>query len=210
MLSNTAFPGTPGAPRQITVENARFLDRTFGGVTRFNSNAAVRGVQFGPGGTVLPFAYGTNATAGSVFAIGGDGDVIGPDANISPEIERKSFYGRTTYDLSDSISIYVDALVAQSNIVSDGALATYNLTIRNDNAFLPAAMRTRMTNAGLTTFQMSRLDGETGYWGTEIETLVGRYSTGINGKFGDGWTWDAFVQHSRTDYRRDNLNNSIT
>lgn len=209
VLSNTAYPGTPGAPRQITVENARFLDRTFGGVTRFNSNAAVRGVQFGPGGTVLPFTYGTNAAAGSVFAIGGDGEVIGPDANISPEIERRSFYGRTTYDLSDSVSIYVDALVAQSNIVSDGALATYNLTIRNDNAFLPAAMRTRMTNAGLTSFQMSRLDGESGYWGTEIETLVGRYSTGVNGRFGDGWTWDAFVQYSRTDYRRDNINNSI-
>jgi outer membrane receptor protein involved in Fe transport len=209
VLSNTAFPGTPGAPRQITVENARFLDRTFGGVTRFNSNPAVRGVQFGPGGTVLPFTYGTNATAGSVFAIGGDGDVIGPDANITPEIERRSFYGRTTYDLSDSISVYVDALVAQSNIVSDGAMGTYNLTIRNDNAFLPGAMRTLMTNAGLTTFQMSRLDGETGYWGTEIETLVGRYSAGVNGSFGDGWSWDAFVQYSRTDYRRDNLNNTI-
>lgn len=209
VLSNTAFPGTPGAPRQIAAENARFLDRTFGGVTRFNSNAAVRGVQFGPGGTVLPFTYGTNAAAGSVFAIGGDGDAIGQDANISPEIERKSFYGRTTYDVSDSLSIYVDALVAQSNIVSDGNLATYNLTIRNDNVFLPAAMRTRMSNAGLTTFQMSRLDGETGYWGTEIETLVGRYSTGVNGEFGDGWSWDAFVQYSRTDYRRDNLNNSI-
>lgn len=209
VMSNTAFPGTPGAPRQITVENARFLDRTFGGVTRFNSNAAVRGVQFGPGGTVLPFTYGTNATAGSVFAIGGDGDVIGPDANISPEIERRSFYGRTTYDLSDSISIYADALVARSNIVSDGNLSTYNLTIRNDNVFLPAAMRTLMNDAGLTTFQMSRLDGESGYWGTEIETLVGRYSAGVNGRFGDGWTWDSFVQYSRTDYRRDNLHNSI-
>jgi outer membrane receptor protein involved in Fe transport len=210
VLSNTAFPGTPGAPRQITAENARFLDRTFGGVTRFNSNAAVRGKQFGPGGTVLPFAYGTNAATGNVFAIGGDGDVIGPDANISPEIKRKSFFGRTTYDLSDSLSIYADALVAQSNIVSDGAMATYNLTIRNTNPFLPAAMRTLMSNAGLTTFQMSRLDGETGYWGTRIETLVGRYSAGVNGRFGDGWTWDAFIQKSRTDYHRDNLNNSIT
>jgi iron complex outermembrane receptor protein len=209
VLSNTAFPGTPGAPRQITVENARFLDRSFGGVTRFNSNPAVRGIQFGPGGTVLPFTYGANASAGSVFAIGGDGDAIGPDANISPEIERRSFFGRATYDLSDSLSIYADALVAQTDIVSNGAMATYNLTIRNDNAFLPAAMRTIMSNAGLTTFQMSRLDGETGYWGTEIETLVGRYSAGINGRFGNGWTWDAFVQHSRTDYRRDNLNNTI-
>ena len=210
VLSNTAFPGMPGAPRQITVENARFLDRSFGGVTRFNSNAAVRGKQFGPGGTVLPFTYGTNAAAGNVFAIGGDGDVIGPDANISPEIKRKSFFGRTTYDLSDSLSIYADALLAQSNIVSDGAMATYNLTIRNTNPFLPADMRTSMNSAGLTTFQMSRLDGESGYWGTEIETLVGRYSAGVNGKFGDGWSWDAFVQHSRTDYHRDNLNNSIT
>src|SRR5690606_9929976 len=107
------------------------------------------------------------------------GDVIGPDANITPEIKRKSFYGRATYDLNDSTKVYVDALLAQSDVLSNGAMATYNLTIRNDNAFLPAAMRTIMDNAGQTSFTMSRLDGETGYWGTEIENKVARYGAGI-------------------------------
>jgi outer membrane receptor protein involved in Fe transport len=203
--------GTPG-PRQITVANARFLDRSFGGATRFGTTtpAPLRGIQFGPGGTVLPFTYGANAVAGSVFAIGGDGDVIGPDANITPQIERQSFFGRATYEVSDSISVYADALLAQSNILSDGAMATFNLNIKNDNAFLPAAVRTIMTNNGITNFNMSRLDGENGYWTADIETTVERYGAGVNGNFGDSWTWDAFVQYSRTNYHRDNLNNSVS
>src|SRR5690606_13421178 len=200
-------PPTPGLPTQFMVENARFLDRGFGGGTRFGSPLA--GYQFGPGGTVLPFNYGDNARPNTVFAIGGDGDVIGPDANITPEIKRKSFYGRATYDLNDSTKVYFDALLAQSDIRSNGAMATYNLTISNDNAFLPDAMRTILDDAGLTSFQMRRLDGEMGYWGTEIETKVGRYGAGIEGELGDNWSWDAFVQYSRTDYRRDNINNSI-
>jgi outer membrane receptor protein involved in Fe transport len=169
----------------------------------------VLGLQFGPGGTVLPFTYGTNARPGSVFAIGGDGDVIGPDANISPQIERASFFGRATYDLSDTTSVYADALIAHSSILSDGAMATFNLTIRNDNAFLPADMRTRLTEAGLTQFTMGRLDGENGYWTADIETSVERYGAGIDGQIGEGWNWDAFVQYSRTHYHRDNLNNSV-
>src|SRR5690606_35584871 len=95
-LSVLSRPPTPGQPTQFMVQTARFLDRSFGGVTRFGSPAAVAGIQFGAGGTVLPFEYVGNARPNTVFAIGGDGDVIGPDANITPEIERKSFYGRAT------------------------------------------------------------------------------------------------------------------
>ena len=168
--------GTPGS-RQITVANARFLDRTFGGAIRFGTAtpAPLRGIQFGPGGAVQPFTYGANAVAGSVFAIGGDGDVIGPDANITPEIERQSFFGRATYEINDSISVYADALLAQSNILSDGAMATYNLTIRSDNPFLPQAVRTIMSNNNIASFNMSRLDGENGYWTADIQTDVERY-----------------------------------
>src|SRR5690606_9226497 len=105
-LSVLSRPPTPGLPTPFMVRNARFLDRGFGGVTRFGSPLA--GYQFGPGGTVLPCNYRDNARPNTVFAIGGDGDVIGPDANITPEIKRKSFFGRATFDLNDSTKVYVD------------------------------------------------------------------------------------------------------
>lgn len=202
VLTNPAAP-----PRQLILPNARFSQMTFGGVTPRNSHPSLRGIQFGPGGTVLPFNYGT--TVGNVYMQGGDGASLAATSNILPELERVSGYGRITFDVSDDISIYADALVSRADIFSDGTTATDNgnILIRRENAFLPSTIRDIMVANNLTDFRIGRVGGEDGAFTNTVDNTVQRYGLGVNGKIGTSWKWNAFVQLSRNDYYREDGNN---
>jgi outer membrane receptor protein involved in Fe transport len=207
ILTNPAYPGTPGAPRQLTSPNARFSQMTFGGVTALNSVPALRNIQFGPGGTMLPFVRGTNV--GSTYMTGGDGASLSANSNILPVLERVSGYGRVTYDISDAISIYADALYSRADIFSDGTTATDNgnLVIRRDDAFLPAEIRNILVTNNLASFSIGRVAGEDGAFFNAIENTIQRYGFGIDGKLGANWKWNGFVQLSRNEYYREDGNN---
>lgn len=207
VLTNPAYPGTPGAPRQIISPDARFSQMTFGGVTALNNIPALRNIQFGPGGTVLPFVRGTNL--GNTYMTGGDGDTLSPGSNIAPEIERMSAYGRATYELSNDLNIYADALWSRADIFSDGTTATDNgtLIIQRDNAFLPEEVRDIMIANNVTTFRMGRIGGEEGAFLNDVENTIERYGVGIEGAINENWSWDAHAQFSRTSYYREDGNN---
>lgn len=207
ILTNPAYPGTPGAPRQLTTPNARFSQMTFGGVTARNSIAPLRGLQFGPNGTVLPFNYGTNI--GNTYMTGGDGASLSSTSNILPELERYSGYGRVTFDLTGDISLYADALYSRADIFSDGTTATDNgnIAIRRDNAFLPAQIRNILVANNLQSFNIGRVAGEDGAFTNVVQSEVQRYGFGAEGKIGTGWKWHAFAQLSRNRYDRDDGNN---
>ena len=207
VLTNPAFPGTPGAPRQLILPNARFSQMTLGGVTARNSHASLRGIQFGPGGAVLPFNYGT--TVGNVYMSGGDGASLAATSNILPVLERVSGYGRVTFDINDDTSIYADALVSRADIFSDGTTATDNgnLVIQRDNAFLPSTIRDILIANNLPRFSIGRVAGEDGAFTNIVDNTVQRYGFGVDGKLGASWKWNAFVQLSRNDYYREDGNN---
>ncbi len=209
ILTNPAFPGTPGAPRQIIAPNARFSQMTFGGVTARNSIPALRNLQFGPGGTVLPFVNGTNV--GNVYMTGGDGASLSSTSNILPELERYSAYGRVTFDATDAISLYADALYSNADIFSDGTTATDNGTIliQRDNAFLPQQIGDILDANAATSFRIGRVAGEDGAFTNIVRNTVQRYGFGVDARFSDAWRASAFVQLSRTRYDRDDGNNRI-
>lgn len=196
-----------GPPNRLRARDTRYSQLTNGGVATQNNIAALRGIQFGPGGTVLPFNLGTSV--GTTFMIGGDGGSMAGDANVLPEIGRKSGFTRATFDVSDSLSIYADALYSKTDAFSDSAYAVNRtpIAIRSDNAFLPTAVRSLMTANGATQFFMGRILQESGHTNTSIDDTVERYGFGVEGTFGAGWKWDTSVQLSRNDYHREDGNN---
>jgi outer membrane receptor protein involved in Fe transport len=197
-----------GPPSRTRSANSRYSQLTNGGVSTLNNIPALRGIQFGPGGTVLPFNYGTSV--GTTFMIGGDGGSMADDANVLPEIGRKSAFTRATFEVTDSVSIYADALYADVDAFSDSAYAVNRtpISIRLDNAFLPQQVRNLMVANGATTFSMGRIAVEAGRTNTTIENTIERYGFGVEGAFGDGWKWDTSVQLSRNDYLREDGNNT--
>lgn len=199
-----------GLPTRIVSPNVRFSQLTNGGVAALNNIPALRGIQFGPGGTVLPFNYGTYV--GTMFMIGGDGGTMAGDANVLPEIGRKAAFTRASFDINERLSVFADALYADIDAYSDSAYAVSNrapLPIRIDNAFLPQQVRDIMTANGVTTFNMGRVVVEEGKTNTTQDSKVQRYGLGIKGEIGETWHWDAAVQESINDYRREDGNNQI-
>lgn len=205
---NYALVSNPnGDPARIVAADARFSQLTFGGVTALNSHPALRGLQFGPGGSVLPFNYGT--LVGTTYMVGGDGDVLAPQANIFPEIERVTGFGRVTFDLTNDVSLYADALVSKIDIFSDGATANNrgNLRILRDNAFLPQQIADILDTNGLDSFQMGRIAQEEGAYFNKVDSTVRRYGFGASGSFGADFEWDVGAQFFRNSYDRTDGNN---
>jgi outer membrane receptor protein involved in Fe transport len=224
LLTNPAYTPTNGQPRLIISDNARFTQMTGGGViTRTNANssaagtalaqrlgfAAGSGVQFDVNGNPIPFAYGTNI--GGTFMTGGDGDQVTDGGNIMPELERITAYGGLRFDVSDNITFFTDFLYSRVDTRSDLTPNPDNggLTIRNDNAFLATSMRNAMTAAGITSFAIGRMNYEDELSLFESSTKTRRFTFGLEGKFGDGWTWDISGQISRNGYEQLSYNNRI-
>ena len=209
VLSNPAFVAGNGQPQRLILPDSLLSQMTYGGVTAVNSNAALRGIEFLPGGATRPFAYGTNV--GSTFMTGGGGVSVIGDANILPKLERLSGYSHVSYEVTDSAKVYVDALFSRATAFADQLYNTDtgNLTIRRDNVFLPQSVRNIMVTNNLQTFQMGRLDTEAGVFSTDVTMKVKRYALGAEGTFFDGWNWDVYAQFGRNSYDRLDNNNRI-
>jgi len=207
VLTNPAYPDTPGATRLLISPDARFSQMTFGGVTALNSIPELRNLQFGPDGEVLPFALGTNV--GTTYMTGGDGATLSPTSNILPELERITGFGRVSFDVSDAVTVYADALYSRADIFSDGTTATDNgnITIRRDNAFLPDQIADILDANAQTSFRIGRIGGEEGAFVNDVNNTVQRYGVGARGSIGADWTWDVFAQFSRVRYYREDGNN---
>ena len=224
LLTNPAYTPTNGQPRLIFADNSRFTQMTAGGVLA-GATAAQRatalalaqqlgfptgtGVQFGPGGTPIPFNYGTNI--GGTFMTGGDGGTVEDEGNVLPQIERVTGYGSLRFDVSDNLTFFADALYSRVGVVSDLTPNPDNgtITIRNDNAFLPAELRTALAGANLTSFTLGRLNYEDGFSLFENKTQARRFTFGVEGRFGSGWTWDVSGQIGRNSYESLSSGNRI-
>ena len=200
-----------GPPTRIIAADATFSQLTNGGVAALSNPVALRGIQFGPGGTVLPFQYGTDV--GTLFMIGGDGGTMAGNANVMPQIERKSAFERTSFDITDKVSVFADALFADIDTYSDSAYASTNraaLSIALDNAFLPTQVHDLMVANHVSTFALGRILQEEGTTNTTTNNKVQRYGFGFKGDFGTTWHWDTTAQFSKTNYYRYDGNNEDT
>jgi outer membrane receptor protein involved in Fe transport len=218
LLTNPAYTRTNGQPRLLIADNSRFTQMTAGGVlTRaVGLQIAQRlgfptgtGVQFGPGGTVIPFNYGTNI--GGTYMTGGDGASLVDEGNILPEIERITGYGGLRYELSGKLSFFADFLYSRVNVLSDLSpnRDDAGFVVQNDNAYLPTAVRTAMAAAGLTSITVGRMNFEDQTSVFDNATDVKRLTFGLEGSFGNGWRWDVSAQISRNDYESISYYNRI-
>lgn len=208
VLTNPAYQPGNGQPRMLILPNSRFSQMTPGGVIAATTGP-LAGIQFGPGGVPQPFNFGTNI--GGTYMTGGDGGVFGPRANVFPEIKRRSMYGRASYEISDAVSVYADALYAKADIFSNLTENYDNgtLTIQRENAFLPTAIRDIMLANNLTSFRMGRQNLEDEEAGFDITTEVERYALGVEGHFGRDWSWDGYFQRSKNVYASYSTHNRI-
>ena len=168
------------------------------------ANSPLTGIQFGAGGTVLPFTYGTNL--GRTLMVGGSGDWLADNTLMTSPLDRQSVYVRTTYDFSQSLRGWLDLSYARSHseldrnpFTSPGALETTALTIDRRNPYLPAPVAALMDANKLTSFSMGRINAELGPPHNDVTNEVARIAAGLSGAVGQA-RWKAYLTHGRTDY----------
>ncbi|MHC9420233.1 TonB-dependent receptor plug domain-containing protein [Sphingomonas citri] len=187
-IPNAAYTPTNGEFRQLIVPDARYSQMTAGGV--ITTPGPLRNIQFGQGGAQSRFQQGSNV--GTVWMEGGEG--LMPQPNFAPlqvASRQISGFARLSYEVSPSLSARLDVLAANTLARSTGNYNTNNgdITVRRDNAFLPANIRDAMIANNLTTIRVGRYNPEQGRNLNSTENSYYRVSGGLSGQLSETWKW---------------------
>jgi outer membrane receptor protein involved in Fe transport len=198
---------TNGQPASFVSANVRASTMTAAGI--INSPGALKGIQFNLDGSLASqrFQYGTFPDI--QFMVGGGT----PGSNfrlavpyLKIPVERYSLFSNVDYDFTDHLKGFVTASFGQSKAQNRGA-AFYEraLTMRSDNPYLPAALRTQLAAAGATSFVFGRY-GDFTFDGSDVpptnahgNAKTFRAATGLSGSIAGSWKWDAYYQYGRSD-----------
>ena len=182
-------------------------------------NALIDNLQFRPDGSYAPFVLGAPSTGGVGTAgartSGGSGDDLGGSPSevftLWPDTERYSVFAYGDYELTDSFTVFAQFVRGwnrqwQYNTPRGSLFGQpTGITIFQDNAFLPDALRTTMQNNNIASFNLRRMGsiediGQSYFqdWVTQNVGTVG-FSAEIAGDgFLGGWNVDGYYQYGRS------------
>ena len=155
------------------------------------------GTAFGPGGVPYQFQYGQVLTS---LMIGGSNENGNPNVNapLLTPTSRRAALVRAEYELTPALTVYAEGNYGYTKSDSYSGFYQSTAIIGINNPYLPAATRTAMQNANLSTVTVGRLLAD--YGGTRNdsshETLRGLI--GLQGKAFGSFTWDVSGQYSQT------------
>ncbi|MGE3476558.1 MAG: TonB-dependent receptor [Rhodospirillaceae bacterium] len=196
IFDNPNYTPANGLPRLIVRSQTGLGVATPGGII---TDTALRGIDFGPGGTPRQYNYGTLVS--DPYQVGGDWKSSNTDFNSSLEgrMNHQSVFTRVSYDITDDVNAYVQAswgyTFAQNFNAKQYNIA--NLTVRSGNPFIPADVQARMTALGLFSFTLGTTNADLERISQMNGRTVNRYVAGASGQFGAlgaDWDWDAYYQ----------------
>jgi len=194
-----AGSGTAADPYKPII-NGRSAFATNNGLVQ--SGPFAFGVEFGPGGTLVPANLGTPAGPGSFS--GGNGYFF--DTGLFASLKTHQAYGRFDYDLTDNVTTYVQGSFTRS--VNNYPFIQYLLPFRpvfTTNPFLaPSAQAALSAGGPLVFIGKSTPDYE------RIESSTDSYfvNGGFRGSFADNrFEWDVSYTHAQSIQRTATLGN---
>jgi outer membrane receptor protein involved in Fe transport len=204
--NNAAFATGNGQPNFVVTPGGEFPTSDTGVLT----TAGVARQFSADGSTLLP--YDAGLYPGTFARLGGDGSISAYDlSSVRPELERYSLLGHASYALSDRLSFFAEVAFSSSEALNDpanGALGPLGggVNIRPDNAFLtPAARAIAPAGGAFTRIFLPAVIAARNT--TENETQ--RFVTGLDGSFGEKWSWDAYYQHGTNENHQRLYNNVV-
>ena len=210
-------PRAAGVPSRMNASGVGSINFTPGGLILGNNadtNAAngvdvLRGIQFGPGGTIMPYNYGqivgTNSINNSASTPYGTTPLsIRSGLQLALPVERYTGLAHLDYEFTDGISAFAEFGYGRSGSsfhappVRDSTATA--LVIHRDNAFLPAPIAAIMDANGITSFGLGRQYDDFGQVRADNYTESVRAVAGLNGKFGGSYKWDAYYEAGRSQF----------
>jgi outer membrane receptor protein involved in Fe transport len=205
-----AAPRPAGVPQRVFSEDFRNGDTASSGGVIVGGpldNITFLGGQntgiFTPGTLVA----GTNMIGGGANNSNADLRVIDGSNLVNP-IERNSALVRVKYSLTDNLEAFIEGSRAVS--AYEGFSASRRdqgtIVVRQDNAFLPTAIRTQMVNLNLATINVGRIatDDNYNYYSTLTGQQTERVVGGFKGDLGGSWKWDMYYQYGQNHFKQRN------
>jgi iron complex outermembrane receptor protein len=189
-----AVPGAPanGQHAFVITNNVGPSNLSSGGLI---TSGVLRGTTFNPDGTTSQFNFGT--LVGAALSKGGSQPSGDNFSFLTVPVSRVNLYGRATYDVTSDIKASAD--IRYTNVFNhyDFAPDTSggNITIRNDNAFLPAALKAQLAAAGQTSFSFGRNNDDFEFRDYDYSRKDLQATFGLEGRLGEAWKWDAYYTH---------------
>src|SRR5690606_28988223 len=210
LIPNPAYASDNSQPFYTTIDQAGLSVVTYGGliIGCDVSPCPIRGTQFGQGGEALPYDFG-NLQSG-VWQSGGDWrtSTMHQVTGLAREQERDSVFLRSSYELTDSTTVYGELLWSDSQSTNPATAFGFrmgNITIHRDNPFIPQAVQDAMDANGITEFRMGSLNGDGGNIQFESQREMTRIVLGAEGMFDladTSWDWNASVVSNWNDVRQ--------
>jgi len=217
--NNTARVGA-GLPATLILPNTRTATSTINGlIPRLPGppNAALiasglLGMEFRPDGTLVPHDYGTYYGVPIFQSGGGDAkQAFYENFPISVPVERLNAFAHAELELGDA-TLFLEGSYGRvkGNTLGAQRRDLGNLTIQQDNAFLPQSVADTMTQFGLTSIPFGRIWNDIGPQRAEVTRETYRFVAGTKVQMWGDWTLDAYYQYGRTDYSQRGYNTTIT
>lgn len=203
-------PRPVGVPQVVVSQDFRNSDTaTSGGVI---VGGPLDNITFLGGQNTSVFTLGSLVTGNNMIG-GGAGNYnddlrVVDGSNLVNPIERNSALVRVKWDFTDSLEGFIEGSRAVSSYEGFSASRRDQgtIVIRQDNAFLPTAIRTQMANLNLATINVGRIATDDNYnfyttlTGQQTERVVG----GFKGDLGGSWKWDLYYQYGQNHFKQRN------
>lgn len=153
-------------------------------------------LQFGPGGTLLPFNRGTIVDG---VQVGGDGPKT--STNLIAKVRYGSGFTHAEFDVTDKLTVFGEGMFSsvrnRYKQVEDFFIPGFNApTILSGNAFLPTAVQSILTANRLGGFQLGRFSYDTQPATATTTNDTYNLVAGLKWKLPSDWRLDAYYSRS--------------
>lgn len=178
--------------------------------------------HFNPDGSISRNRYDGWYNAAGTSCIDCDFTDLNSLADLEPEFDRTSVNAIFGFDINDNHRVFAEAKYSKTEAHFYGQSAfDSQLRIRTDNAYITPELRALMdANPGLLRtetlngtpaeyFEIGRMNVDAGRRGEQIERDTKRIVVGLEGFFGENWTYETSFNYGESSISRLNLNNRI-
>jgi outer membrane receptor protein involved in Fe transport len=222
LVNNPAFAPGNGQPQYIHADHVGYAQATQGGLI---TDGPLKNIQFvGPAGTPVPFNPGN---VSGLYSNGGDGDTTTSETNaLAAPHSSATIFAYGSYKLSPDLRLSVQLNYGKASVANNATPARKfgNITIRNDNPFLPSSIVSAMATAGITSFKFGTINNNNldmnnlslDALGNSVGVPVNRIGRqlyrgvfSLDGSIGN-WAWNLYYQHGEARVHSEVTHNLIT
>ncbi|MCW2399026.1 outer membrane receptor protein involved in Fe transport [Sphingobium sp. B2D3C] len=204
IVTNRAYL-TNGLPANIVADGVR-NSNSIGGRIIGPANFSLRNYTFNDDGTIRPYQVGS--VDDGTNQIGGEGLSRSKGSSLIPGIERFVVHALSSFEVSPALNITLSGGYSETLGLFTGGLPNFaSFTIRNDNAFLPQAVKNAMAAQGLTSITVAKGVYDVGNINFRVKNKTPHGTIGVEGDLGNSWHYDAHYSYGENQFRSDFSNN---